>query len=364
MQSPSQPDEPHQAGWLEASGLQEPDLVAPVAEDEQPETGAAPPRTGATEVVAGVFILLCVVLHVVAMTQTYFKGQATLASQTDQAVLYSVLAAAWLVAFVLGLFGPDRVVVTAGIAVGLAATEFGFRVSDLGGAIQAGGSRAGSGLWIMTAAWIAGAAGAALLVVAARSRSVRRRGGVQGGDGRYERTAGWTAGVAVLGLATAALYLPPWDHYELTATATGLTKSLNLGNGLQGPWSVVLGNVLVSSAIFLLAIGAMLLRHRGAGAALVVGSLVALGSQMASAVVQVDQPVSPAAVGLSQSTVNQLGVVIKASLTGWFALEALVALVLLASVTFWASARVVQENSSGTLGTAPAASNAAMPSAS
>ena len=65
-------------------------------------------RLGAAEVVAGVLILLCVVLHVVAMTQTYFHGQATLASQTDQAVLYSVLAAGWLVAFVFGLFGPDR----------------------------------------------------------------------------------------------------------------------------------------------------------------------------------------------------------------------------------------------------------------
>ena len=322
-------------------------------------------RRGAVEVIAGVLILACVVLHVVAMTQTYFQGQATLASQTDQAVLYSVLAGGWLVAFVLAVFSPDRLAVTAGIAVGIAATELGFRVSDVGGALQAGGSRAGSGLWIMTAAWIVGAAGAVLLVVASRSRSrTEHRVRGPGGEGQYERTAGWTAGVAVLGLAAAALYLPPWDHYELTATTTGITKTLNLGNGLQGPWSVVLGNLLVSAAIFLLAVAAVLLRHRGAGAALIVGSLVALGSQMASAVVQVDQQVSPAAVGLSQGTVDQLGVVIKASLTGWFALEALLALVLLATITFWATAHVVQENSSGTVGNAPAASNPAMPSAS
>ena len=358
MQLPPQPDGPHQAGWLVPFGPPNPDEASPVTDDL-----VAPRRLGVANVVGGVLILLCVVLHVVAMTQTYFQGQGTLGSQTDQAVLYSVLAAGWLITFVFGLFGADRLVVTAGIAVGLAATELGFRVSDLGGALQAGGSRRGSGLWIMTAAWIAGAGGAILLVVAARSRSGRGRAGARGesGEGRYERTAGWTAGVAVLGLATAALYLPPWDHYELTATATGLTKALNLGNGLQGPWSVVLGNILVSAAIFLLAVGAMLLRHRGAGAALVIGSLVALGSQMASAVVQVDQPVSPASVGLSQGTVDQLGVVIKASLTGWFALEAILALMLLATVTFWATARVVQENSSGTFGSAPAANSPAMP---
>ena len=75
---------------------------------------------------------------------------------------------------------------TAGIAVGLAATELGFRVSDLGGALQAGGSRAGSGLWIMTAAWVVGAAGAVLLVVAARSRSSRGGSAVGGEAGRVD----------------------------------------------------------------------------------------------------------------------------------------------------------------------------------
>jgi hypothetical protein len=315
--------------------------------------------------VAAAHIHACVVLHLVALTQSYFQGEGTLGSQPDQVVLYSVLAAGWVGVLVVSLLGRDRVAIGAALAVGLAATELGFRVSDLGSAINAGISEAGSGLWMLTVAWVLGAAGTVLLVVAARS-PISDTAGVtaEPADGRYDRTAGWITAVGVLGVAAAALYLPPWDHYVLTATVSGEVRKINLGNGLSGPWPVVLGNLIVAGAIFAAALVAILLRHRRVGAALVVGSLVALGSQMASAVIQVDQPVSPAAVGLAEGTARELGVVINVSLTSWFALDALAALVLLATVTVWAVARVVRGDTSTVSPAPPVAATTVVSSSS
>jgi hypothetical protein len=314
---------------------------------------------------ARALILACIVLHLVAMTQTYFQGEGTLGSQPDQVVLYSVLAAGWVAVFVISLLGRDRLAISAALAVGLAATELGFRVSDLGSAISAGISEAGSGLWMITVAWVLAALGTVLLVVAARSPLGALSGSArEPADGRYDRTAGWITGVGVLGLATGALYLPPWDHYVLTATVSGEIRKVNLGNGLSGPWSVVLGNLIVAGAVFVAALVAILVRQRRVGAALVVGSLVAIGSQMASAVVQVDQPVSPAAVGLSAGTARELGVVINVSLTSWFALDALSALVLLATVTIWAVARVVRAGTSADSAVPPVATSAVVSSSS
>jgi len=224
-------------------------------------------------------------------------------------------------------------------------------------------------MWIMTVAWVAGAAGAVLLCIAVRDRSRALASGSPVADeerseGRYERTNGWVVSVAALGLATGGLFLPPWDHYQLTSTVTGVTRSVDLGNGLSGPWPIVVGNLVVAGSVVVLAVVGVTLRRRRMGAALVGGSLAVLAGQMASAVVQADQPVSPAAVGLSPSAVTQFGVVIKVSLTGWFALDAIAALTLLTTMMCWATARTAQENSSVTSGNTPDSRNSAIPLAS
>ncbi len=122
------------------------------------------------EIVAGVLLGATVVLHVVAMFPTYFVGQAPLASQTDQAALYAVIAAAWALALAIGASGPERTQAAAALAVGVAVTELGFRVSDLGDAISFGSKTVGAGLWIMTAAWVVGAVAAVVCVLAAAAR--------------------------------------------------------------------------------------------------------------------------------------------------------------------------------------------------
>jgi hypothetical protein len=113
-----------------------------------------------------------VVLRIVALVPHYFGGAGgeSLWSQPDQAAALTFLAAGWALALAVGLTSPARAGLAAGLAVGLAVTEFGFRLSDLGYVFRYGSSQAGPGLWLMSAAWVVGAAGATAAVLAARRR--------------------------------------------------------------------------------------------------------------------------------------------------------------------------------------------------
>jgi hypothetical protein len=425
------------------------------------------------ELFAGILLAATVILHVVGMIPAYFAGaagHASLFSQADQAASYSVLAAGWAVVLGIGLAGPSRIPICAGLATGLAVTEFGFRFSDVGAIIRYGSDLAGAGLWIMVAAWVVGAAAAVVLVVAARLRGRRTAGGHSGattgeqvpgvlhtavatgsplwiashaGGGvgneveapsaagpdvfgpesfapesfapesagpesfapesagpeaagpeaagpeaagpealvpeaagpeavapQEEPVAGrsepvltsilWTVILGFLGLVTALFFLPAWDHY-VGVTSTGHTFSFNLGNAFSGPWEVVLGNVFVALAIVAIPIAGSRLRDRGAAAAAVGGSLIVLGSQFVSAVVQVDQPVMLTTIPvryLQQG--SQFGI----KLTGWFTIDVLAAFALFAAAMVWATSRVVYANSRGTVPKTPDVRSEAMTSAS
>jgi hypothetical protein len=366
------------------------------------------------ELVAGVLLAITVILHVVAMFPSYFAapaGHSSLYSQADQAASYFILAAGWALALGIGLSGPSRIPICAGLATGLAATEFGFRVSDVGAIIRYGSDLAGAGLWIMVAAWVVGAAAAGLLVVAARRRNQRMTGappvavaaeqdheigwnptgpgpaladagaaggvlaaqanmpaslgsGVEPAEGPSDRDTTailWTFLLGGLGLVTAAFFLPAWDHYVGVATSTGATFSFNLGNAFSGPWQVAIGNVLVAVAIVAIPLVGSRLRDRGAAAAAVGGSLIVLASQFASAVVQVDERVSLATI---PARYLELGSQFGIKLTGWFTIDVLAAFALFAAVMVWATSRVVYANSRGTLPNAPELRSEAMSSAS
>jgi hypothetical protein len=126
-----------------------------------------------TDVIAGLLLIATVILHVVAMIPHYVDSGSNsqpLLSQPDQAALYSILAAAWAGVLVIGLLGPKWLEICAAAAVGVAVTELGFRVADLGWYFRYGTSEQGAGLWIMTVAWAVGAGGAGMAVLAARRR--------------------------------------------------------------------------------------------------------------------------------------------------------------------------------------------------
>jgi hypothetical protein len=392
---------------------------------------AASRRPTGVDLLAGILLAGTVILHVVAMIPTYSGGSVngSLVSQPDQAALYSVLAAGWALALVVGLTGPVRIPIAAGLAVGLAATEMGFRLTDIGSVIRYGSSQAGPGLWIMTSAWAVGAAGAAAAVVAARSRrSVAQvvpakeepdvgpvswwpepdrgldaesgrpldepatqpsatspvatqpfatspvatqplatgqlAGAPRDGDtmafhalaaADAEDRLAWTILVTLLALVVAGAFLPSWDHYVVYSATTRRALTFNLGNAFSGPWAVVAGNVLVALALVVVPVAAVRLRNRAVGAAAVAGALIVLASQFTSAVVQVDERVAPSLFGFTNAQVSQLGLLLTLKLTAWYTIDALAAFGLLVAVMAWATLREVQENSPGTLPSAPEA---------
>lgn len=432
---------------------------------------AAHRRPAPLELLAAGLLVVTVVLHVVAMVPAYFVasgGNSSLVSQPDQAALYAVLAASWALALAIGFTGPHRTPVAAALAAGVAATELGFRVADLGDALRYGTSLVGAGLWLMEAAWVVGAAGAVIAVVAVRHRHGaagrlaaphetarsaafpagtaewqtdgtaptafapgRESGGeahgempvnpyadptsagmaeplqasapLQGGrsdqsspvgeaptasdssaamsvsgnslsgtqpahqpgtgEDSHERAA-WTMLVVVLALLVAGAFLPAWDHAVAYSPVTGQGINRSLGNAFSGPWQQVIGTVLAAVAMAAVPAVAVRLRNRVAGAAAVCGSLLVLGSQLTAAVVQVDQPVSPAQVGLSGGEAARLGLQLALKLTGWFTVDALAAYALFAAVLVWATLRAPHENSPGSRPSAPDFRNDAIPWAS
>jgi hypothetical protein len=125
-------------------------------------------RPTVLELSAAGLLAMSVILHLVALIPHYYggPGQGSLWSEPDQAAQYVLLAAGWALALGVALTGPARVRLGAAIAVGVAATEFGFRLSDLGEVFRYGSAAAATGLWLMTAAWAVGAGGAVLAVLA------------------------------------------------------------------------------------------------------------------------------------------------------------------------------------------------------
>lgn len=322
-------------------------------------------RPGALDLIAALLLFCTVALHVAAMFPAYFVGSGTqqsLAAQTDQAGLYAVLAASWGLALAIGFIGPHRTAVAASLAVGVAATELGFRVADLGDVFRYGTRTAGVGLWLMEAAWVVGAAGAVIAVLAARSR--HGRGALSSeaasAEDSHERLA-WTMLMIVLALVVAGAFLPAWDRVVAVSATTGQTVTRSLGNAFSGPWQQVVGTVLAAAGMLVVPVMAARVRHLAVGAAAVCGSLLVLASQLTAAVVQVDLPVPPGDIGIGAAQAQQLALHLSLKLTGWFVVDALAAYALFAAVLVRATLRVVHENSPGTRPSAPDARSASIP---
>lgn len=364
-------------------------------------------RPATLDFLAAFLLLATVILHVVAMVPTYFQGTGSLTSQPDQAALYSVLAAAWALALVIGFTGPHRTPVAAALAVGVALTELGFRVADLGDALRYGTNTVGAGVWLMEAAWVVGAAAAGVAVLAARARHAPKRlpppapdmvtpeidwsapesaespsiplaaeasplgmadspigTAIPDTDEDPHERAAWTVLVVILAGLVAGAFLPAWDHAVAVSTATGQAVTKSLGNAFTGPWQQVVGTVLAAAALFAVPVVAIRLRNKAVGAAAVVGGLLVLASQFVSAIVQVDESVPAADFGINPNQAHQLGLALSLKLTGWFTVDALAAYALFAAVMVWATLRPVHDSSPGTVPSAPERRSEAMPSPS
>ena len=281
----------------------------------KPRPTARPGVSGSAVALAGAGLLgLGVLLGLIGLFPGYI-GPQSLASQSDQLVPHVLYLATWAASAVLIVSGGARARTGALLATGLSAVTFGMFFADLGQVISGGASLLGAGLVLSLLGWLACAAGSALALAGVGFGRPDRLG-------RPGRPRGADAGpLALLGLAavgTAVTFVPSWDSFTLTQTATGATQTITAGYAFANPGAVIFGDVAVMVAIVAVAVLAALWRPPRHGAILLAGAIVPLAAQAISALVQVSEPATPAMFGISQAQASAAGLTITSGLTPAF----------------------------------------------
>ena len=281
----------------------------------KPRLTARPGGSGSAVALAGAGLLgLGVLLGLIGLFPGYI-GPQSLASQAEQLVPHVLYLATWAASAVLIVSGGARARTGALLATGLSAVTFGMFFADLGQVISGGASLLGAGLVLSLLGWLACAAGSALALAGVGFGRLDRLG-------RPGRPRGADAGpLALLGLAavgTAVTFVPSWDSFTLTQTATGATQTITAGYAFANPGAVIFGDVAVMVAIVAVAVLAALWRPARHGGILLAGATVALAAQAISALVQVSEPATPAMFGISQAQASAAGLTISSGLTPTF----------------------------------------------
>ena len=271
--------------------------------------------SGSAVAVAGAGLLgLGVLLGLIGLFPGYV-GPRSLASQADQLVPHVLYLAAWAASAAGIAVGGARARIGALLATGVSAVTFGLFFADLGQVISGGASLLGAGLVLSLLGWLACAAGSALALMGVGVGLPETLGGPG-------RPRGADAGpLALLGLAavgTAVSFVPSWDSFTLTQTASGATQTITAGYAFANPWPVIFGDVAVMVAIVAVAVLAALWRPPRHGGILLAGAIVPLAAQAISALVQVSEPATPAMFGISQAQASAAGLTISSGLTPTF----------------------------------------------
>jgi hypothetical protein len=317
------------AAWSRFTALEAPGRIAHLS---QPAAPAARP-VGAVGAVGGVggvsgisgvsaVILLAagVACGVAGLFPGYLSG-ASLAKEPAELVPHVIYLAVWTVSALLIALGGTRQRVGTLLALGTSVVTFGLFFADAGTVIAGGTRLLGAGLVLGLVGWLACAAGSTL---AFRLRSADA-------PGRLQRHAWGPAGIVTLAaLGAAAAFAPSWDSYTLR-TSAGLTQSLTAGNSFANPGPVIAGDVAVMVALVAVVVTAALWRPSRLGAALLAGALIPMVAQAISALVQVSEPTSPTAFGVSRAQAAQSGLTISSGLTAafWLYCAFVVALVMM-----------------------------------
>lgn len=305
---------------------------------------AGPPsaaRSGGWEalpLLAAGLLAAAAVLAVVALFPAYYVGGGigtALSATADQIVPTCVVAAAWLIT--AGLVASRReALLQAGAfgAAGLGFCYFGLRVADLG-QLTTNGTGGGAGLWLLSSAWLAGAAGAALaLLVTVRSQPASRLQGWRGdASGQGDRLVLVASAVAAVVLAVA--FFPSWDRYIVTSTLDPtFSASFTAGNAFKNPALVIAGNVWAGASFGLVPIVALGLRPRRVSFAVIAGVLVVALSEVLSAVAQTLETQDPSRL---VPNLAQISPSVSLQMTGWFDLEFASLLILALLGGLWSS---------------------------
>jgi hypothetical protein len=290
---------------------------SPPAPASSPRVLRAGQPTWRDVVPAGALLVLSVGMHIAAMFPAYTGNPpVSVVSIGYETAIYICLALGWAATALLVL---TRLSVRGGVALGagIAAVELGFLVTDLAGAVQ-GAGRPTPGVWLAFAALGLGAAGVLLGASMVPMGGPRLR--------PYDLSLQPRAVVTVLvALLAVAAFLPSWDKYEVV-NAAGRTTTVTLGNAFSQPAGIMAGELVAAFAITTVAILGAFWAPPAVGAWMTGGALIALSSQIISALVQVNQPLS-VTIGGERATV---------ALTWWWAIDAGAA-VALAGLALWSA---------------------------
>jgi hypothetical protein len=306
-------------------------LSSPVS--PSPPTPAPPPsparRRGFDGWAASATVPLVVaaVLHVAGLFLGQGGGLGPMSHSAQSVVAEVVLAGGWLLA--AGLAAPARTrPAGAAVAAGLALGELGLVVSELLGL----GTTPGPGYVVVAAGWLVGAIGAAVAVLGSPLHLGR--------PSRHQPPALLAPLAAVAAIVMAVALLPAWDHYVLYIHAVGQSRSLDEGSAFAAstPTGALVGDLMAAVAWVAVPVAGVLWRPGRIGVLAGAGVLVAVASQVTSAVVGFDAPGTLRTLVTPQE-IQRYGVVLQSSsLTGWYDVEVLAALVLtmLLMVRWWA----------------------------
>ena len=292
------------------------------------------PRPAFSEVaLGGALLLICLGLHIGAMFPPYPGLPASpVVSSSWEIAVYVCLEIGWSLAALLVL---SRISVRGGAALGagLGAVELGLLAVDIANGFQvSNGSEAGA--WLALAGLGFGAAG--VLVTA----STVPLGAPQAPRGR--------SAVLML-LATFAVvlaYLPSWDKWTAVAPSLHVSGSVTEGNAFAQP-AVVMAAVLLSVIAFaFVAVLGSVWYPASVGAWATAGAVIAIASQLISAVFQLSEAVPSTAFGVRATQARSVGLKTSTSLTGWW--EADVAATVLLAALALSSALNARKTSAAT----------------
>jgi len=248
-----------------------------------------------------------------------------------ETAIYVGLEVGWALAAVLVL---TRASVSGGtaLAAGVGALELGYLISDTASSVQVYNAST-PGVWLALAGLGVGIAGVLLgcstvVIGGPRLRVPSER----------QPRAVLTTAAAFL---AAAAFLPSWDRFSAVSTVTAHSASFTAGNAFSQPGAVMAGDLVVALAIVVLPVAGVLWEPARVGAWATAGVLLALASQLVSALVQVSQGISPAlssslmhSFGVTSAEAQSLGVHFSVSLTNWWTVD-VAATVVLAALVIW-----------------------------
>jgi hypothetical protein len=289
------------AAWSRFTALEAPGGIAHLS---PPAARAARPVSAVSAVILLAGGVAC---GIAGLFPSYVSG-TSLAQEPPDLVPHVIYLAVWTAGALLIALGGARQRVGTLLALGTSVVTFGFFFADAGPVIAGGTHLLGAGLVLGLAGWLACAAGSTL---AFRLRSADA-------PGRLPRHAWGPAGILTLAaLGAAAAFAPSWDRYTLR-TSAGLSQSLTAGNSFANPAPVIAGYVAVMVALVAVVVIAAVWRPSRLGAALLAGAVIPMVAQAISALVQVSEPTSPTAFGISRAQAAQSGLTISAALTPAF----------------------------------------------